>query len=393
MLIVKDTALSDTSHNFIATQVAIEDKITFILKSDTYSGVEFNFTLASAKNKIYKGFSVSVHLFKNQYFSQRDIVDLRLSEISNRSGKVGYFFRLDSLLEDDILELNEHTFTYAYYALDKLFSNEISIQTKDYVYDGGIPSITDFFDGDTIILVICNEYSSDVENFKINNYLPSLFTKGFIKFDKEKSIEVFNNSNLITENFNNLKGLDRPDGAFILRSTSIAKELKNETYINHLFTNLLYNDIDVTSKFIILYQIIEICISKVFFVEIQQKICYEFSDLSSLKLKKILGDIQKEEPRIKKLLNKYARPDKRIETEIISNIEKFNSCVGDVKEESLEDNNTLTSLFYGYRNRIVHNYRQIHNINVETEKANELMKTINENSEVLIASLVCDFKI
>ena len=72
MLVLKETLTND-EHKFTLTKFISEEKDTFQLTSETYEGAEIDFTL-DERFRVPSGYSVEVHLFKNIYFSQKDIV-------------------------------------------------------------------------------------------------------------------------------------------------------------------------------------------------------------------------------------------------------------------------------------------------------------------------------
>ena len=395
MLLIKDTLPSTDIHQFKLSSVLIDDNISFDLTSDTYADVNLNFTLEYPKSKIPLGYSVKVHLFKNKHFSQKDIIDLRIKEISANSGKIGYFFRLDALFEKDILQLNKHIYPYAYYAIEHLFSSEINLQTKIYELNSNPPIISDFFDEDTIILVICNEYVNDINDFTISNYLAPLFLNGFVKFENTKGIDVFNDNDLIKNNFNGIKNIARPDGAFVLKLTSPIELLTKETFIPYLYEYLLQYKNDNITRFITLYQIIEISISKIFHLKVQTKVCANINSLTSFQLKEFLGDIQKEKTRIIALFNDFARPSNPLEEKLKDAIKDFFIHVidSDYSDPVKNEQYTLADVFYDYRNKLVHNYRLIHTAGIDNQLTQNKMKLINDLTEIFISQIISNFKI
>lgn len=393
MLILKEEVPSIETHIFKLSNVATNDKINFELTSETYEGVKIDFTLESKIYTLFTGYSVSVHLFKNSHFSQKDIIDLRVDGFNQRRGQIGYMFRLDALFEADALLLNEHTFSYAYYALVKLFSEDINLQTKEIELTSKEYTITDFFDPDTIILVLCNEYIANINDFSVNNYLASLYLNGFINFNKSIEIEQFNNAAIIETNYNNLKNILSTDGAFVLRVPSANSILVGENFVSHLFQNLIQKKADSITRFIMLYQIIEIFISKIFHLKVQSKICNNLSTLTSVQLKEFLSDIQKEKTRINALFNDYAKPTSALEAELKQTIIDFfehvnDSDYNDVAEHS---NLTLTDVFYDYRNKLVHNYRQVHAPGIDNNLTIKKMEKVNSLTEVLVAQVISLF--
>ena len=395
MLVLKEGISSKESHSFKLVSVGLENKITFELASDTYNDVKIKFTLESPIYKIFTGYSVSVHLFKNLHFSQKDIIDLRLDGLDSRKGQIGYIFRLDALFEPDALQLNEHTYSYAYYALERIFSDEIRIQTKTIEISADLLSISDFFDEDTIVLVLCNEYTASIINFSVNNYLASLYLNGFIIFNNTTEIELFNTVSIIETNYNNVKKISRNDGVFVLRIPQTNPIIAGENFVSHLFQNLIQKKTDSITRFIMLYQIIEIFISKIFHLKVQSEICNNLNALTSFQLKEFLSDIQKEKTRIKALFNSYATPTNTLETELKQTILNFFMHVQDSDYLNTNQNAglSLTDIFYDYRNKLVHNYRQIHAPGIDNDITIEKMENINSLTEVLIAQIITRFHV
>jgi hypothetical protein len=393
MLILKEEVPSTETHIFKLSNVNSNGKINFELTSETYEGVKIDFTLESKIYTLFTGYSVSVYLFKNPHFSQKDIIDLRVDGFNHRRGQIGYMFRLDALFESDALLLNEHTFSYAYYALEKIFSDDINLQTREIELTSKEYTITDFFDPDTIILVLCNEYIADITDFSVNNYLASLYLNGFINFNKSIEIEQFNNSSIIETNYNNVKSILNTNGAFVLRVPSANSILLGENFVSHLFQNLIQKKTDSITRFIMLYQIIEIFISKIFHFKVQSKICNNLSTLTSFQLKEFLSDIQKEKTRITALFSDYAIPTSTLEAELKQTIIDFFEHVNDSDYNDVAEhpNLTLTDVFYDYRNKLVHNYRQIHAPGIDNDLTIKKMEKVNSLTEVLVAQVISLF--
>lgn len=394
MLQIKESLLSTETHQFKLSSVSIDDYVSFSLTSETYAGVDINFTLEYPKANIPSGYSVTVHLFKNKHFSQKDIIDFRLNELVANSGKAGYFFRLDALFEKDILQLNPHIYPYAYYAIEHLFSSETNLQTKTYELNSTPPVISDFFDEDTIILVICNEYANVINDFTISNYLAPLFLHGFVKFENTKGIDVFNENELIKNNFDGIKNIVRPNGAYVLRLTSPIELLIKETFIPYLYQYLLQSKSDTITRFITLYQIIEISISKIFHLKVQTKVCNNLNSLTSIQLKKFLGEIQQEKTRIVALFNDFARPSAPLENQLREAIKDFFIHVNDPDYSDPIENAKckLADVFYDYRNKLVHNYRLIHAPGIDNQLTQNKMELINDFTEIFISQIISNFR-
>jgi len=216
-----------------------------------------------------------------------------------------------------------------------------------------------------------------------------------VKFENTKGIDVFNENDLIKNNFDGIKNIARPDGAFVLKLTSPIDLLTKETFIPYLYEYLLQYKNDSITRFITLYQIIEISISKIFHLKVQTKVCANLNSLTSFKLKEFLGDIQKEKTRIVSLFNDYARPSFPLENQLKDAIKDFFIHVidPDYSDPVKNAEYTLADVFYDYRNKLVHNYRLVHTPGIDNELTKDKMELINELTEIFISQIISNFKI
>lgn len=391
MLKLNDASSSDI-HEFSLTSEEINKRIKYTLSSPTYAGLELNFTLETDRLNIYPGYSVTVHMFKNPFFSQSDIVELRVANLSQNSGRIGFFFRLDALFEDQTVELSNHNYTYAHYAIEKLFSESVDFQTKSVTASSNQAKITDFFDEDTIILVICNEYANNINNYSINNYLPHLFLDGFTYFTNENPISDANMSSLIENKYLSTKSILSPHRNIILKIPKANNLLKDELFITLLFRNLIQKENELVTRFIILYQIVEILINRVLFFEVQKKVCADLQNLTGQKLKDVLNEQSTEKKRITLLLNTYARPYNGLHDDLKNALIDFYVHISDVDYGDITRvaEFSLTDVFYGYRNKLVHNYRIVHT-SADITITEAKMDSVNNITEVLIANLIVYF--
>lgn len=354
MLVVKEETSESQIHTFTLSSVnTAAGKLSFALTSETYLGASIDFALESKIFDLPAGYSVNVHLFKNTFFKEKEIVSLRHDGLPKKNQRIGYFFRLDALFEQDTLEINQHTFPFAYYALEYIFSEGVELQTKDVVYISN-HKITDFFDDDTIILVLCNELCNPIINFSIENYLAQFFLKGFITYSKQTKIDAVNTTKIVESNYDEMI---KPNPYGVLRILQPSPLLIAENFISNLFQNLIQRNNDPVTRFVMLYQIIEICISKILHLRIQSEICNQLNTLSGYKLKEFLNEISKEKTRINYLFNTYSIPMKVLNDELKQEILGFFIHVGDpdYTDDTMNADKTLTDVFYDYRNNLVHN--------------------------------------
>ncbi|OXB08618.1 hypothetical protein B0A81_09960 [Flavobacterium plurextorum] len=392
MLVLRDKTTGDL-HNFsLVTTIENENKLVYSLDSLTYADLKLDFVLQHETQVIYEGFSVTVYLFKNPFYAQKDIVELRLSDENlDYNGRMGYFFRLDALFEPDILEMDKHNFTYAHYAVQYLFSQDNSIQTKDVDLTSS-PKIVDFFDDDTIILVLCDQYTAQISNFSIDNYLSHLFLYGFTSFTKENPIEKKNLSPILGDNYLKTETLNRKRKH--LKIPKANAHLIDEHFVRHLFKKLVQKENETVTRFIMFYQVIEILIDKVIKVEVMNKVCSQLESMSGRKIKEVLGEQSSEKKRISALLTTYARPPKVLDDHLKSLLLAFYIHINDLEfnDPTKHEELNLTDVFYGYRNKLVHNYRLMHDPVIDSNITESSMNDINVATEVLIAHLVTFFQ-
>ncbi|XHR94275.1 hypothetical protein ACFJIV_28975 [Mucilaginibacter sp. UC70_90] len=393
MLTVRDSDPNSAPHNFVLSEESRDAKITFTLTSDTYQDVSLKFALESPVFRIYDNYHVSVHLFKNPFLAQTEIVELRVDGLAANNGRIGYFFRLDALFEENIIQLSNHTYTYAYHALRYLFGDDTNLQTKEIILTEDPPAITSFFEDDTIILVLCNEYCEAIPGFSIENYLPHIFLNGFTIFDNLSPIETTNNSGLLADNYELVKGIKSADNNPILRIPAANPFLINESFVIHLFKRLIQKKNEVVTRFIILYQVIEILINKVLHLKIQEKVCHDIDNLNGRALIELLDQIKTEKERMKWLFNVFARPSAPVESALKQQLIDLFVHIADpdFADPTTHVDLTLQKVFYGYRNKLVHNYRLIHDPRIDLDTTEAHMHEINLLSEIFVAEMVSSF--
>lgn len=389
MLILKERT-ENTEHKFQLTSIGIGNNITFALTSETYSDFDVSFEMQIPHNKLPIGYTVSVFLFKNSLYSQIETVDLRISGLAANSGKVGYFFRLDALFEPAILQKNMNTYPYAYYAMEHIFSKDSAIQTRVPYIDSRNYKITDFFDDDTIILVLCNEYCSNINNFDLYNYLPNLFNYGFILYGNDRPVEVINKHTFISTKYASIKSIVRPDGVYVLRIESANEVLAGESYITHVFSTLIQKDMDYVTRFLMLYQIIEVLISKVLPYEIQNSVCNNLATFTPSKLKENLNELTNASNIINSIFHNYAKPTESLKIEVRTKILDFFVHIQHPEYTDVGKHASLksTQLFYALRNKLVHEYREWHKPRIDRSITISKMVEINELSEVLVSDMI-----
>lgn len=245
--------------------------------------------------------------------------------------RVGWIFPIQALLskEHEYAD-NIHFLKYAYVAICKLLDQ---IDEKNIHDFKTCFSLLDFYRPEQQVLLIDKENASKIVYYNIDNYVVSLFSKGYSFVGKGNIYTI----------------IDKIDKN--IRLVSLPSDLKEVSYINTLFKNLVPVEMEGFAKFHLLYQIIEIMITVVFKAEFLQFI--EQLKKSSEKIfneKENLDNIVGEKNRVKWLMNNYtsiSQDKKDILNSYCIKILDINSC----KYSDEEMSNNL----YGVRCLIVHN--------------------------------------
>ena len=139
------------------------------------------------------------------------------------------------------------------------------------------------------------------------------------------------------------------------------------------------------NKFILIYQCYEVLIDYVTRAELNEKVCTGV-DYNGHKLKEIVYEISGEGYRLNKLLSKYSIYRKHSDFETSLSIEElFNKY----KPELLDSSRKYSSIFYQFRNQIVHNLRMFYTGDESEVKDKEKkMMQIISNSEFMVIETI-----
>jgi hypothetical protein len=396
MLILQDVN-EKTQHEFILSSVdLVGQQERFKLTSATYPELEVCFILGSPRQLLPVGYSVTVYLFKNPFHVQSQIIDLRISDRIPGNGKVGYMFNLEALFTLGSLQLDPHRYCYAYFGAEYVFKNMANLQTKEVGIKAEPYLITDFFDDDTIVLVLCNEYCSEINAFSLNNYLANLFLNGFLLLSKINSIEIENNHVYLQTNYERFTTTNPPSqtGVYVLRLERAKLAISSEAYIVHLFSSLIQKKFDQVTRFLMLYQVVEIFLPKIIHLEVGQRLCKNLTGVNSEKIKDLVVGLTKHSELITALLSRHAVPSAALQSVLRGEILSFFIHVHhpDYADPTKHGELTLTDLFYAFRNKIVHEYRILHEPGVDSTVTESKVNAINQLTEALVAETITVFK-
>ena len=187
------------------------------------------------------------------------------------------------------------------------------------------------------LLLIDHDNIKRINNFTIKNYVVSLFKYGY-GFNEE--------GNTITEN------ILIPEKN--MKLTSLPACINNNVGIYFLFTELINNKESEYSLFYVLYQLIELLISKVLIFEFKKQVqAIDWDETNLIDANDSINKTIKEKNRIKALFNIYSNPDNG-KIENLSNVCKtFLLSSKYDTEESLKDK-TCVDNFYRVRCCLVH---------------------------------------
>jgi hypothetical protein len=348
------------------SQIAfIEERMVFEI-SDTENKLFFEYI-----PKLYNDYAdtdYSVYLFYNEYLSaENNIFQIYLKETCKR---IGWIFPIQAILsKDHDYSENEHFLKYSFVAFSSLISSRYSQQQKIPGIKNEI-SLTDFYFDDTIILVLCNEKTNEIDQFNIDDYLCSFSNFGYYRaMGSPKAKRTIDAE--ITDYFNQFKTNKR------LTIDKTSELYAKHFYINELYKSLLYNNDHHLVRFHLLYQVIELLIERTFEMEFDLVIeSFQNNKISQFELKEKLNTTLNEKERIIKVFSRV---------QVAQNIadELHTVCNQILKEIESEKENLSLSL-YRLRNNVVHGYRKLsQNSNVINK-----MHTLNFRFELFISELL-----
>lgn len=331
--------------------------------------IEYNNSLfklqALNREKVDISVNIKYHLIKDDEY---DLNNFELYILNNqkcvensifqvyektKSKRIGWIFTVQSLVSNEHKEANNKYFLkYAYVAMEILIRRIESIEFNDDIYE-----IDDFYNSESVILIIDKGNISDIEDFKIENYIPYLYKYGYC-FNGNNDLPYFTQ---VEERLN---------------LHSISPILKEENYIIELFKNFLGNEASYLLKFYLLYQVIELILEKIFDKEFKDIVHgLSSNDKSLFDTKETLSTIANEKYRIKKLFTNYSKNIEALEELKIR-------CNLLLEKKGKKKYTTGAESLYSVRNLLVHLSR------IVNDNDKELINEINMYFEICIIELI-----
>lgn len=293
-------------------------------------------------------------LYNNVGVSENSIFKLYADGI-----RIGWIFPIQSLesQEHDYVQ-DEFYLKYAYIVVYKLLQ---MAEFGDREYSDF--SILDLYSDDIQILVYDKGNASKIERFDISNYAVDLFSKGY-SFCGEGN--VFTKLDIFYKN---------------IRVKQLPEPIRDISYINVLFMELIPLRESSYSKFHLIYQIVEILIDVVFNYKIKSFI-HEIEDSPDdlFEKREQLSDITTEKDRVIWLFNNFSNIELQ-KREILNCLcEKMLQN----NEKRYKENNVGNNL-YAVRCLIVHNLYSL------DEDGREMLKEINNSFLDVILDILFTF--
>lgn len=395
MLKIYDNLNTEIEYDFRLSNIKFDNQWIFSLNSVDQPHFNLEFKVPYTQNSFHDGYSTSVFLLKNKYFAQKDVIEVRVNESIGDNGRIGYILQLNSIFDPKVLNINKHLFSFIYYSLGNIFYNLDFKQTRKPTFAKTIFDISDFFDDDILLLIICDQVVAKIPNFKIFDYLPALYKRGFYIHDLNKNSQFYNESLKVKDNYDELENSKNRYNYYSLKLEKISSDLTNDDYILALFQTQLLRKADAETRFLILYQIVEILISKILTFELNKKVCNAVVPILSIDLKNLLAELSKESKRIALLMStQYTTLSADISNALKSEIYSILNDI-DIPEYSLPYDPGKTvfhDLFYDYRNKLLHSHRSFKSLLLNEVKINDQMRSINSLTELVVIDILTTFK-
>lgn len=393
VLRIHDNYDPNTFFEFRLSNVEFQNAWIYTLNSENMQHFELKFILPQKFDSFHDGYSTSVYLIKNKFFAQKDVVEIRVNELSANNGRIGYIVQLNSIFDEKIISVNKHLFSFLYYAIGNIFYNLDFKQTKNPSFSKTTFEITDFFDEDVLIFITCDQDTNQISNFKIDSYLPSLYQHGFYIINELIPTTYYNTSSRVRDNYSHVLNNQNKAGYNSLKLEKVSDKIANEDYLYGIFNKQLLKKSDQETRFLILYQIVEILISKILTNELTKKVCGLTIPLEAFKLKSAIEEEVRESARISHLFNSYTNSDNGLKNELNQEIYRLLQYLQfpDYLASFNPLENIFHSTFYDYRNKLLHSHRSFRNNTLDEENIYAKMENINSLVELLIIEVVNSF--
>lgn len=344
---------------------------TYEIKNNT-EHISYKINCPKDINDSWDSGNYELFLFKNSHYdAESNLFRISVKDKNGERRSIGYIFpisRLESMEPEEAESSNFRAIDfirkYKFVCYEKLLkSNYIVNRPKNEE-----TFISKLFP-DISVLIISKELCP---LFKIYDYLPCLYEKGFLYISEDLNIKV---ASLHSDNRFNLPKDD------IDLSLNIKAANYNSPYIKQLLSRDLISVENYLARFIMLYQVIEMHISKIYDDKFNNNLKeYQEGKISQNDLRDIIKYSERE--RIKDFLSNSKIKNEPICTKIEQKIDnlakKLDVKIG--KKPSFEDK------LYFFRNKIVHDFHRISHLDKQ-------IQDIVDDFELIIVKILIENQI
>ncbi len=336
----------------------------------------------------------SICLFKNRFYLKED----NIFPIATEIGSSGWIFPL-SIFDNSASYIpnyteNKYKFLqrFLYIAFYKLI-HDVDIIRRPFFYDGSqfnTISISEFFDKETIVWIYFNPQAPKIEFYR---YWPALFSYGIVPIIIQEDFHLIFQS----DNFPNFFNSKAPFTTLNLKPVSPI--LQSNKYVIKLLGTTLKRYLDNVSRFVLLYQIVELLINRIgidFFIDKDPfNPAFERKIFEALRSYDSFMDLKDRLSNIKSSVDEYIQP-------VYSESQRIAMLFSEIVQIKSEDHqdfinscqpvtglitNNVHEQLYAIRNKIIHSY---HLLEERTDLSKEI-NTVNFYFELLIADLLINF--
>lgn len=339
--------------------------VSFVLSGDS-GNTEIFINYLPILDDEYSYSDYELILLDNQYLNaESDVFQVYLQKDKVR---IGWLFPLSNLesRDNDYYE-NEHLNKYKFVAFQLLLrasEHEIKINEPNDDF-----KLSDFYLEEPIILILSKNKTKEIQNFSIEDYLPSLSKYGYYLKNEHKG-----NSNILAKQ----AFIEKQRGKTKINLFKSKFKLSDHDFFLELFTKSLKSLDHHLIKFHFLYQVIEFLINKRFEEEFEI-LLKDFNNKNTTKNDFIerVNEIKKERSNVKhivKSLDKTGYKD-------FNEVDLKRDCKLILEQHTVKVKEDLGDLIYDIRNLVTHNYRSIKQDHIE------VLDTIIWQLELLVINL------
>lgn len=343
----------------------------FILKSSENNDIFLTVPYVLPLNEDFHIEQYRCYPFMNPEFSrENDISEVYVK--AENVGRIGWIFPVQALVshEHSFAE-NIHFQRYCWVTFNQLLRGNLfsTSLVLDINYLEGEVSLVDIYSSQLLILTLSNIKTALIANFTIDSFLPALYVHKYIFCDDQLEIK------------NLIKHVSDDASPAKIKIVEMSDILRDDVYINALYKVHLKETNHPLVQFHLLYQIIELLITRIFDCEVI-KILNQSESIPH-KIAQNLKAITSEDNRIKKLYECYLLSNKERNNINIQLVKACNFLLANFNEEK----DHVSDAFYHVRNLVVHRFRDVTAI----DNGIELLHDINREFEYTLTDILCHY--